>query len=375
MTNETHKDLEQHLPLTKPACPVNSYNEWDPLEEVIVGSVDGAMFPSWDIINKWTVPPGEWEDIEKLVGEGGVPYSKEFIEAGRKDLKEFIHILESEGVTVRHIDIADYSAPFSTPVWQVSSGFSGANPRDVFLVIGNEIIEAPMADRSRYYEAWAYRSLLIEYFQAGAKWTAAPKPQLLEAQFDLNFQFAEPGEKPRFVVTEFEPTFDAADFVRCGRDIFGQQSHVTNRLGIEWLQRHLGDEYRVHIIESRCPYAMHIDTTFMPLAPGKVLVNPEYLDIDNLPKVLKSWDILVAPEPKGINERLGTISKWAAMNVLMLDEERVIVEKSEETMIKAFKDWGFKPILCSFENYYPFLGSFHCATLDVRRRGELQSYF
>ena len=30
---------------TKSLCPVNSYNEWDLLEEVIVGVVDGAAFP------------------------------------------------------------------------------------------------------------------------------------------------------------------------------------------------------------------------------------------------------------------------------------------------------------------------------------------
>jgi glycine amidinotransferase len=59
----------------------------------------------------------------------------------------------------------------------------------------------------------------------------------------------------------------------------------------------------------------------------------------------------------------------------MLDEERVIVEKSQQLMMKAFKNWGFKPIPCSFENYYPFLGGFHCATLDIRRRGQLQSYY
>jgi len=35
----------------------------------------------------------------------------------------------------------------------------------------------------------------------------------------------------------------------------------------------------------------------------------------------------------------------------------------------------FTPIPCAFLNYGPFGGSFHCATLDVRRRGALQSYF
>jgi glycine amidinotransferase len=51
------------------------------------------------------------------------------------------------------------------------------------------------------------------------------------------------------------------------------------------------------------------------------------------------------------------------------------VERLQESLIKKLKDWGFEPISYSFANYAPFGGSFHCATLDVRRRGELQSYF
>ncbi len=66
---------------------------------------------------------------------------------------------------------------------------------------------------------------------------------------------------------------------------------------------------------------------------------------------------------------------WLSMNVLLLDEERVICEKSQEPTIHALKDWGFKPIPCNFMNFNPFGGAFHCATLDIRRRGTLQSYF
>lgn len=355
---------------------VNSYNEWDPLEEVIMGSIDGAMFPSWDVVEKVTVPPGAWESIEEIVGKKGEPYSKELMAAGQKCLAEFIHILEAEGVTVRRPDAMRHQAPYATPAWEVRNGFSAANPRDVFLVIGDELIEAPMTDRGRYFEAWPYRSLLKEYFKAGARWTAAPKPQLLDAQFNWDYRTPGPDEEMRYIITEFEPTFDAADFVRCGRDLFVQKSHVTNSFGIEWLERHLGAEYHIHPVETRYKQAMHIDTTLMPLAPGKVLVNPEFLDPRKLPRIFHTWDILIAPEavftPKN---RQGVISKWGSMNVLMLDESRVVVEKSQEPTIQALRNWGFKPIPCSFEDYYVFGGSFHCSTLDVRRRGGLQSYF
>ena len=116
-----------------------------------------------------------------------------------------------------------------------------ANPRDPFLIFGNEILETPMADRARYFEAWSYRTLFKEYFQAGARWTAAPRPQLLDDLYDQAYTVPRPGEPMRHVINEFEPVFDAADFVRCGRDIIGQKSNVTNQMGADWLQRHLGD--------------------------------------------------------------------------------------------------------------------------------------
>ncbi|MEY4768656.1 MAG: hypothetical protein RL637_1295 [Pseudomonadota bacterium] len=356
-------------------CPVNSHNEWDPLEEVIVGSLENAMFPEWTKINEVTVPPGEWTEIEQRVGGVGIPYPEAMVADAQKNRAEFIHILEAEGVIVRQVRGRGFSSPFSTPDWQVSSGFCAANPRDPFMIVGNEIIETPMADRSRYFEAWSYRPLFKEYFHAGAKWTAAPKPQLLDELYDANYTVPTKDEKMRYMVTEFEPVFDAADCVRCGRDLFMQQSNVTNRAGIEWLRRHLGDAYRVHEIENLSPEAIHIDTSFMPLGPGKILVSPDYIDIKKLPPILKSWDILIAPQPLPNKDPLKVVSQWISINFLMLDEERIIVEKNQEPLIKALKNWGFKPILCNFDFYFPFLGAFHCATLDVRRRGTLQSYF
>ena len=59
-----------------------------------------------------------------------------------------------------------------------------AMPRDVLLVVGDEIIEAPMAWRSRFFEYRAYRSLIKEYFKQGAKWTTAPKPLMSDALYD-----------------------------------------------------------------------------------------------------------------------------------------------------------------------------------------------
>lgn len=358
--------------------PVCSYNEWDPLEEVIVGRLENAMLPSWHTVTLATIP-AEADALREnlLMMEGhSQPYPPEQIAAAQTELNTFIHILEAEGVRVRRPDVYDFSQPFQTPGWQVAGGFCSANPRDVLIVVGNEIIEAPMADRCRYFEMFAYRSLLKEYFAGGARWSAVPRPTLTDELYDTESAPQDENDEINFVTTEFEPAFDAADFTRCGRDIFVQRSHVTNYSGIEWMRRHLGDEFRVHEIKSRCKQAMHIDTTFVPLAPGKMMINPEFVAVDSIPAFVKKWDIIPAPEPVlNVDQKNSPVSCWMNMNTLMLDEERVIVEESQEPTIKALRALGFKPIPCPFSNYYPFGGSFHCATLDVRRRGGLQSYF
>ena len=366
---ETENNVQGHQ------SPVSTYNEWDPLKEVIVGRLEYATIPNNHVLFTQSLPATAAKLYRPIAGR---LYPKLIVGPAQKELNEFIHILEAEGITVRRPDVLDFSKPFKSPNWK-AKGFCTASPRDGLLVIGDTILETPMAWRSRYFEIQTYHTLLTEYWKKGARWISAPKPRLLDSLYERDYTQPVDGEPMRYIINESEIVFDAADFVRCGRDLFVTKSNVTNYTGIEWLQRFLGDDFKIHEIETRCRQPMHIDTTFMPLAPGKVLVNPDFVDLTRLPDILKSWDILVAPEPDpyetGWRFYLSMVSKWISLNVLMLDEKRVVVEKSQVSMIKKFKDWGFEPIPCSFMNYKMFGGGFHCATLDIRREGKLQSYF
>lgn len=351
--------------------PVRSFNEWDPLEEVIVGVIDGAMVPTWDSSLDATMPAAS---RDFFLAHAGRPFPSELVDPARRELDAFARRLEREGVRVRRPEVVDHARPFETPDWRCAAGLYAAMPRDTLLCIGDEIIEVPMAWRSRYHETTPYRPLLKEYFEAGARWSAAPKPELCDAQFDPDFTEPTDPNDMRYVVTEYEPTFDAADFTRCGRDIFAQRSHVTNAFGIEWLRRHLGDDYRVHVLAFDDLHPMHIDATLVPLAPGRVLVNPDR--VKALPDLFRDWEVLEAPAPA---HRPGDTnymcSAWISMNVLMLDPQRVCVEETETPLIDAFRRWGFEPVPCALRNFNTFGGGFHCCTLDVRRTGTLESYF
>jgi glycine amidinotransferase len=325
--------------------------------------------------------------------QAGQPFPQHLMEGAKKELDGLAAILEAEGVTVRRPEVTegDFAQPIKTPDFESKSGLYAAMPRDVLITIGNQIIEAPMAWRSRWFEYRPYRALLKEYFHKGGMWTAAPKPTMSDELYVSEDEYTE--GVGQYVTTEFEPVFDAAEFTRFGRDIFVQRSQVTNDFGIEWMRRHLGDDYNVHVLDFQDKNAMHIDGTFVPLGPGKLLICPKRPCVTGethtwftfngeqkeykLPEMFKGWDVFVAPTPSLPDTHpLFFTSPWtASCNVLLLDTERVIVEGNEPGVIQAFKDWGFKPIPVPFRHFLPFGGSFHCATCDVRRTGELQSYF
>ena len=350
------------------AHPVNSFTEWDLLEEVIVGVMDHACWPPWHPTLAATMPETHHHLFQTL---GGTKIDSEHVGKANRELEEFVRILEAEGVRVRRPERVDHSRSFSTQEWESASGLYGAMPRDLLLVVGDELIEVPMAWRCRYLEVHAYRTLLKEYFKNGARWTSAPRPMLSNELY--NDQYDGDTAGPSYVITEFEPTFDAADFVRFGGDIFVQRSNVTNEFGISWLRRHLGPKYRIRELSVRDKHPMHLDATIMPLAPGKLLANPErFVEV---PRCLAHWEVLYAPPPCIPDTfPLYMSSNWLSMNVLSLDEKRVIVEAGEVTTIAFLKKHGFQPIPVPFKFFNAFGGSFHCATLDVRRKGNFAYY-
>lgn len=365
------RDTCQQLPV------VNSYNEWDLLQEVIVGRVENAAVPQFEANVKVNAPPKYWEFFQRY---GGRPFPSELVEAAAKEFDEFCRVLETEGVTVRRPDIIDYSQTYKTPDFE-TSGMYAAMPRDILIVVGNEIIEAPMAWRSRFFEYRAYRSLMKDYLQRGAKWTTAPKPLMSDELYDFEFAAKSPAkqealiEQGQYVTTEFEPCFDAADIVRFGRDLFVQRSHVTNMMGITWLRRHLEKQYRVHVIKFKDLNPMHIDASLVPLRPGLALVNPKRPPHQTELFEKAGWDLIEAAPPTTPDYwKLSIASKWISMNLLSLDAERVVVERQEEPTQRLLKDLGFKVIPVDFRHVYSFGGSFHCVTCDVRRDSKLEDY-
>src|SRR5689334_3971346 len=102
--------------MTSSAPVVNSHNEWDPLEEVIVGRIDDWTVMPWEPAFEAIVPADYVETVKAFhEARGGRRHKDVHLPEAQKQLDHFVHVLESEGVIVRRPDPIDVGKPFSTP--------------------------------------------------------------------------------------------------------------------------------------------------------------------------------------------------------------------------------------------------------------------
>jgi len=293
------------------------------------------------------------------------------IEETEEDLNAFVAVLEDLGISVKRPETWPHEDKFSTVHWE-SEGYYNYCPRDIMLVIGDQIIETPNVIRSRAQESYSYRKLMMEYLKSGAKWYSAPKPMLLDSLFDVDM------DKP--VPRNDEPAFDAANVLRFGRDLLYLVSGTGNELGGQWLQTILGDEFRVHFLKD-VYYGSHIDSTFVALRPGLVLCNPARINEQTLPEFLKQWQVIYSPPMEStdrfsadyLSKSIG--SKWIDMNLFSINPNLVVVDRDQTALIKLLEKQGIDVIPLKLRHSKMLGGGFHCITLDTRRKGTMQQYF
>lgn len=343
---------------------VNVYNEWDPLEEMIVGSAEAARVPKPD---RGLLAVDYLEHHDSQDDIPSAPYDPKIVAEANEDLEGFADVLRQAGVVVRRPASTDHSRTFGTPHWSTDGEYNYC-PRDVLLPVGQTIMETPMVLRSRYFEPFAYKDLLLEYFASGANWISAPKPRLLDETYDLA-----PGDG--VVLRDLEPVFDAANVLRLGRDLLYLVSSSGNALGCQWLQRVLGHTYRVHPV--RDVYAgTHLDTTIALVRPGLVVLNPERIKKEQIPEVLASWDVIWCPAmvDTGYAWAYPRASIWQGMNLIMINPNLAVVGDAQLPLMRALEDHGVDVMALPMRHARTLSGGFHCVSVDIRRTGVLEDY-
>jgi scyllo-inosamine-4-phosphate amidinotransferase 1 len=301
---------------------ISSYNEWDPLRSVVVGSAKYANWPSDDLVFSQESEKTTWQ--ETPVPSGPVP--DHIVDEANEDLNELARTLYNLGIQVIR------PAPRNYPV---TSGMYNYCPRDRLLIYGNTIVDPAMMYPCRDQEIIC----LDEVTHKSHDIRVMPRDQGM--------------------------VFDAANVCRLNDTWLYLESDSGNRLAYEWLC----DQFPEVTIELVNFYAgVHIDSTIVPLREGLVMLNASRVTESTVPKCLESWEKIWVTDvvAQGFYQ-YPYASKWIAMNMLVVDPATVIVDQHQAGLISTLEQHRFTVIPLELRHSRTLGGGFHCVTLDLLR--------
>ena len=161
---------------------VNSWNEWDPLKHVIIGKADGTCIPAPEPALDAKVP----EDSD-MKGKHG-PRTNDSVDKANELLNNFASVLKKRVIKVDRPKPIKHNQQIFTPDWSSETMFGCMPARDVILTVGNEMLEATMSYRCRWFEYLNYRPLLQKYFNEdpNMKHETAPKRRLTDDDYRID---------------------------------------------------------------------------------------------------------------------------------------------------------------------------------------------
>ena len=304
---------------------INSCNEWDPLEAIVVGSATNANWPMTDLVfaeeartSLWTKTPAPSGPVPQLI-----------VDEANRELDILSETIVRYGATVYRPRPMDFVE---------RKGMYNYCPRDRLLIAGDTVLDCNMMYPCRNQEIENYYRLLG----------------------DARNIYAMPRDQ--------DMVLDAANICRLGDTWLFLESASGNRAAYDWLCR----KFRDITIELCNFYAgVHIDSTITPLREGLVLLNANRVSEQNCPTAFKDWEKIYITEDQIVAQdfyQYPYASKWIAMNMLALDPETVIVDAAQTQLITILKTKGIDSIPLTLSHSRTLGGGFHCVTLDTRRK-------
>lgn len=304
---------------------INSYNEWDKLQEVVVGRADFANWPSDDPVFAQESKKTTW--TETPVPGGPVP--DWIIDETNEDLDMLALVLEKCGATVHRPKALNY---------QELGGMYGYCPRDRLLIHGSTIVDPAMMYPCRDME--------------------------IEALDDVIYRADAIYRMPR----DEGMILDAANILRLNNTMLFLESASGNQEAARWLRHKFPD---INIEVCNFYSGVHIDSTIVPLREGLVMINASRVNMNNLPEVFKTWEIIWIDDVVEQNfYQYPYASKWIALNMLVVDPYTVIVDQHQKNLINILENYSFTVIPLELRHSRTLGGGFHCVTLDLIRQSQ-----
>ena len=301
---------------------ISSFNEWDPIKEIVVGRADFANWPSQDPVFAQESEKTTW--TETPVPSGPVP--DWIIDEANEDLDILSSTLEQLDIVVHRPKAINF---------QERSGMYNYCPRDRFLIHGTTLVDPAMMYPCRDMEAEALEEVVYRADDV----VRMPRDQGM--------------------------VLDAANVLRLNDRMLFLESASGNKRAYSWLRKQFPD-----VIIELCNFysGVHIDSTIVPLREGLVLVNASRVNMDNLPSVFDDWEVIWATDVVAQDfYQYPYASKWIALNMLVVDPSTVIVDRNQTNLIRMLELYKFTVIPLELRHSRTLGGGFHCVTLDLVR--------
>ena len=349
---------------------VQSFNDWDPLEEIIVGTADYAMLPTMNkAVQAFSYAEYSLEELKHMEG----PHEQRIRDECNEDLQTLADTLTGLGVKVHRPKSVNHEKKFSSPEWETTGWYTFC-PRDLLLPLDNIMLEAASPMRARQYETRAYYDYMYQQVEEGVEWIKAPNPILEDSLYQVD-------DLSKPTTLDNEIIWEAPNVVRLGKDLLYQVSNTGTLKGYKWMKNIVEKRgYNLHLAGGFYFFA-HFDSTVIPLRPGLVMLNAERLNENHYPEIFKDWDkIWVTADmmytaPTELPGGIPPCSPWIGMNMLSVNPELVIIDHNQDVLRRELAKHGIDTIGLSQKHARTMSGGFHCQTLDVKRKGELESYF
>jgi glycine amidinotransferase/scyllo-inosamine-4-phosphate amidinotransferase 1 len=300
---------------------IHSYNEWDTLREIVVGSATNANWPTNDPVFAEESKKTTWH--ETSVPGGAVP--EHIINEANQDLEVLCNILTSNAVRVHRPTDMDFVE---------LGGMYNYCPRDRLLIAGDTIVDPAMMYPCRDMETQA-------------------------------LEFVTVGNTVKYMPRQEGMVLDAANICRLGDTWLYLESWSGNNLAYQWLCEQFPN---INIEKCNFYSGVHIDSTIVPLREGLVMINGSRVMPEQLPACLQDWDVIwvhqVAPQDF---YQYPYASKWIAMNTLSINPDTVIVDAAQTDLIREIESRGITVIPHTLRHSRTLGGGFHCVTLDTWR--------
>jgi len=336
---------------------INSYSEFQPLKEVVVGQ--GYPADYFDCV--------EDQQIREIL--------QQIFTEIEEDFQHLIRTLNLFGVRVVRSPII--SKNYFEKTFEKYALLPPITPRDRQTVFGNKLVQ--VANHNSFKP-------LVEYYKH-----LYPNSVIIPSDSDL----------------EIMKDGNASCVFRMGRDVWFDESEWLRPEQSQWLiDNVLTDSgYRFHRMKTNG----HSDSVFSVLKPGVILTSFHDAGVEyaqdfagwklhrvNNPSIERFQDFRNEFHPgqkwwvpnsgnlasfrtyvdQYLNHWVGEIHETVFdVNCLSIDTEHVIFACYNKEVFDYCESHGITPILCELRHRFFFDGGTHCCTLDIEREGGMEDYY